>query len=136
MQDPVVTRIIELAHAAGYDTALLVAQAWQESRFNPNAVSPTGAAGLFQFMPATAAEYGVDVHDVESSTRGAMKYMGALLKRFGGSKEKALAAYDWGEGNVARLLHEHPEDWKLFLPGETRDYLKILNLAALLEKVI
>lgn len=62
--------------------------------------SPKGAQGLMQFMPKTAIQYGVDVNDHMSSTRGAAKYLGELKKRYGGDEELAMAAYNYGMGNV------------------------------------
>ena len=105
LQDPAYADIIAILSAAearyGIPSGLLVRQAWQESRFNPQAVSPAGAKGLMQFMSATAAEWGVDVGSVESSADGAGRYMQWLYGRLG-SRSLALAAYNWGIGNVLR----------------------------------
>ena len=68
-----------------------------------------------QFMPATAAEWGVDVTSVESSADGAGRYMKWLYGRLG-SWSLALAAYNWGIGNVLRKGMAKA-------PGETRDYV-------------
>ena len=84
----------------GLPKGLLAALSMQESRGNPNAVSPVGARGLFQFMPATAKQYGVDVNDARSSAEGAAKYLQILLQRYSGNLNKALTAYHSGEGNV------------------------------------
>jgi len=99
----------------GIPPGLLVRQAWQESRFNPNAVSPAGAKGLMQFMPATAAEWGVSVFDPASSADGAGRYMAWLYGRTG-SWSLALAAYNWGIGNVLKKGMSAA-------PKETRDYV-------------
>jgi hypothetical protein len=74
----------------------------QESSFNPSAVSPKGAIGLGQLMPATAQELGVDPTDPLQNLEGAAKYLSQQLKRFG-SPELALAAYNAGPTRVARL---------------------------------
>ena len=112
-------RIVALLTAAeskyGIPAGLLVRQAWQESRFNPLAVSPAGAKGLMQFMPATAAEWGVSVFDPESSADGAGRYMQWLYGRVG-SWPLALAAYNWGVGNVLR-------NGMSAAPAETRNYV-------------
>ena len=92
-----------LAAAARHDVsaALLAAQLMAESNFNPNAVSPAGAQGIAQFMPATAASYGLDdPFDAIASIEAQARMMGALLKQFG-SVELALAAYNAGPGAVA-----------------------------------
>lgn len=80
---------------------LLRRMAYQESRFNPAAVSPVGAVGLMQFMPATAKEFGIDARIPAQSIDAAGKYMAQLYK-ITGTWAKALAAYNWGIGNVQR----------------------------------
>lgn len=80
---------------------LLRRMAYQESRFNPDAVSPVGAVGLMQFMPATAKEFNIDSRNAAQSINAAGKYMAQLYK-ITGSWTKALAAYNWGVGNVQR----------------------------------
>jgi hypothetical protein len=92
-----------LAAAARHDVsaALLAAQLMAESNFNPNAVSAAGAQGIAQFMPATAASYGLDdPFDAIASIEAQARMMGGLLKQFG-SVELALAAYNAGPGAVA-----------------------------------
>lgn len=64
--------------------------------------SSSGAQGAFQFMPATAKRFGVDVTSVQSSAEGAGKYLAYLLKTFNGDLEKAVRSYHAGEGNVQR----------------------------------
>jgi len=64
-------------------------------------LSPKGAQGHFQFMPGTAKEWGVDdPNDLNQSATGAARYMSYLMKRYGGDVTKALAAYNWGMGNL------------------------------------
>lgn len=106
----------------GIPAGLLVRQAWQESRFNPAAVNrSSGAAGLMQFMPATAQEWGVERFDAESSAKGAGRYM-AWLYRQVGSWPLALAAYNWGVGNLKRKGLDAA-------PAETRDYVAQIGAA-------
>ena len=72
-----------------------------ESGFNPEAVSPVGAIGLGQLMPATADALGVDPHDPEENLRGSARYLLTQLATFG-SAELALAAYNAGPEAVER----------------------------------
>jgi hypothetical protein len=74
----------------------------QESSFRPDVVSPKGAVGLGQLMPATAKELGVDPTDPMQNLEGSAKYLSQQLKRFG-SPELALAAYNAGPTRVAKL---------------------------------
>jgi peptidoglycan DL-endopeptidase CwlO len=85
----------------GVDASLLAAVASQESSFNASAVSPAGAQGLMQFMPATAKGLGVNALDPTSAIDGAARYLASLNKQFG-STELALAAYNAGPGTVSR----------------------------------
>ncbi len=89
------------ANRHGVDAALLAAVAQQESSFNASAVSPAGAQGLMQFMPATAKGLGVNPLDPASAIDGAAKYLSSLKKQFG-STDLALAAYNAGPGTVSR----------------------------------
>jgi hypothetical protein len=91
---------------AGVDPDLYARLINQESGWDPNAVSPTGAIGLTQFLPSTAKDpgYGVapldDIHDPNEQLRGGAEYLKAMLDRYGGDTNKALAAYNGGAGNV------------------------------------
>ena len=87
--------------AHGVDAGLLAAVAKVESGFNPSAVSPAGARGLMQFMPATAAQFGVDPMDPASAIDGAARYLRQLRDELG-SVELALAGYNAGPGNVRK----------------------------------
>ncbi len=75
-----------------------------ESAFNPSAVSPKGARGLMQLMPATAARLGVrNIHDPEENIRGGVKHFRTLMDTFNNDLQLSLAAYNAGENLVARL---------------------------------
>lgn len=81
---------------------LVEAVAWQESRFNQAAVSPKGALGVMQLMPATARQLGVDARDAASNIEGGVVYLSQMLRRFEGDLPRALAAYNAGPEAVQR----------------------------------
>lgn len=82
---------------------LLKAIGKQESNFNPNAVSKSGAQGVMQLMPFTAKELGVtDSFDAEQNIMGGAKLISKLLDQYGGDTKLALAAYNAGSGNVKK----------------------------------
>jgi soluble lytic murein transglycosylase-like protein len=85
------------------EPALLTAMAQVESAFNPEAISPKGAQGLLQLMPATAERFGVDdVYDVAQNVEGGARYLRWLLERYDGATDLALAGYNAGEAAVDR----------------------------------
>ena len=106
------------------DKKLILSVINQESSFNPNAVSSSGAQGLMQLMPATARELGVNnSFDVTQNVEGGTKYLKGLLDMYGNSKEMALAAYNAGYGAVnSRGMHNANEVYKM--PEETQNYVK------------
>ena len=106
-----------------------------ESAFNPQAMSSARASGMWQFMPATGRTFDLkqnvfrdDRRDVLASTRAALDYLEKLHEMFG-DWHLALAAYNWGEGNVARAVAKNraarkPTDYaSLKMPSETRHYV-------------
>ena len=94
--------IVAAATRWNVSAALLAAQLMAESNFNPFAVSPAGASGIAQFMPATAAAYGLgDPFDPEAAIDAQAHLMSDLLRQFGGNTSLALAAYNAGPGAVA-----------------------------------
>lgn len=117
--------IHEAAGAYHLDPALIKAVMRTESAFDPLAVSPAGAQGLMQLMPALAREMGVaDVFDPRQNIMGGAKYLRQLLDATGGSVPLALASYNAGPGNVARYKGIPPFK-------ETREYVrKITRLLA------
>ena len=95
--------IQQSASDEGVDPALVAAMITQESGGDAQAVSPAGARGLMQLMPATARMLGVeDVFDPQQNISGGVKYISQLLERFGGDEKLALAAYNAGPGTVDR----------------------------------
>lgn len=100
------------------------AQWAQESGRGAHMLSPAGAQGHFGFMPATAREYGVDPNSLQSSADGAARKMHKLIMYYGGNVAKALAAYNWGEGNLNRDIAAHGDNWLSFAPRETQGYVR------------
>jgi len=114
-----------------------------ESAFEPAAVSPKQAAGIWQFIPGTATDYGLKLvdgydgrYDIYASTKAALKYLAHLQGLFGGDWLLALAAYNAGEGAVQRAVAANQKAglpasfWDLDLPAETKAYVpKILALS-------
>lgn len=88
------------ASSANISPTLLAALIWQESRWNPRAVSRKGAMGLTQLMPGTARDLGVNAADPLANLVGGARYLRRLLDQFDGNVEKALAAYNAGPGRV------------------------------------
>lgn len=110
-----------------------------ESAFNPQAVSSARAAGMWQFMPATGKDFDLkqnffrdDRRDVLASTRAALDYLQRLYNQFG-DWHLALAAYNWGEGNVGRAIQRNQRAGQgtgytdLNMPAETRNYVPKLQ---------
>ena len=110
-----------------------------ESAFNPQAVSPVKAAGLWQFMPATGRSFDLmqnafrdDRRDVLASTNAALDYLQRLHRMFG-DWHLALAAYNWGNGNVQRAIRNNRAAGlgtgylDLRKPDETRNYVPKLQ---------
>ena len=109
------TIIAKASRRYGVDVGLIKAVIKAESNFNPQAVSHAGARGLMQLMPATARSLGVnDSFDPEQNVMAGTRFLGDMLQRYDGNIDSALAAYNWGPGNVDK----RPDR----LPRETRDY--------------
>jgi membrane-bound lytic murein transglycosylase D len=110
-----------------------------ESAFNPQAMSVARASGMWQFMPATGRDFDLkqnlfrdDRRDVLASTRAALDYLQMLQRQFG-DWQLALAAYNWGQGNVQRAVDRNlkaglpPTYENLRMPDETRNYVPKLQ---------
>lgn len=109
----------EAAHGIPKD--MLARLLWQECRYREDIItgkvrSPAGAMGIAQFMPATAREMGIDPLNPAQAIDGAGRYLARLFRMFGNWTE-ALAAYNWGMGNVQRR-------GLASAPTETRNYYR------------
>jgi soluble lytic murein transglycosylase-like protein len=102
----------------GVDPRFIHAVIWQESKYQPRAVSHAGAQGLMQLMPATAQRFGCrDANDVAANVKAGTKYLAWLLKRFDGDVRLALAGYNAGEGAVDKYQGIPPYN-------ETQNYVR------------
>lgn len=130
--------LLEASRRHAIDYELLQALIAAESGFDARAVSPKGARGLMQLMPATAQRYGVQadrkrtleakLHDPRINIAAGSRYLGDLIVMFDGSLELALAAYNAGEGAVQRAGNRIPNY------RETQNYVKtVLQLYAHLK---
>lgn len=114
-----------------------------ESAYQSTAMSPANASGLWQFIPSTGRLYGLDQtenfderRDVVASTQAAARFLSSLNGHYKGDWLLALAAYNWGPGNVDAAIarnHEQGLDtdyWSLEMPAETQNYVpRLLALA-------
>jgi soluble lytic murein transglycosylase-like protein len=108
--------IQESAERHAVSAPLAEAVAWQESRFRQAAVSPKGAQGVMQLMPATARALGVDAGDLKGNIEGGVAYLAQMIARFG-DLPRALAAYNAGPQAVERAGGVPPF-------AETRAYVR------------
>ena len=121
--------LAQAARRHSLDPSLVAAVMYVESRYRPQARSPKGALGLMQLMPATASQYGVSTEqallDPHVNIDVGAQHLRSLVDRFGDRLDLVLAAYNAGEGAVARHGHRVPPY------AETRDYVR--KVMALME---
>lgn len=120
------TSIIQkAADRYGVDPFLVRCVIRAESGFRPRSTSPKGAMGLMQLMPATARDLGVkNAYDPEENVIAGTRYLKSLLDRYDGNVPKALAAYNWGMGNVDRRPDRLPQETRQYVSGIMREYQK------------
>src|SRR6476659_8303958 len=112
----------EAAESSDIPVAFFARLLWQESRFRSSEVSHVGAQGVAQFMPATAAEVGLDdPFDPFKALPASAKFLGKLRSEFG-NLGLAAAAYNAGSGRIQKWL-----SGRSALPRETRDYVRIIT---------
>lgn len=114
-----------------------------ESSLNPRAISGAKAGGLWQFMPATAKQYGLEVSDevderfnIEKSTAAACRYLKKALAKYGGDWSAVLASYNGGMGRISTELEKQQADtaFDLFLTDETSRYMfRVMAMKQIME---
>jgi membrane-bound lytic murein transglycosylase D len=132
---PYLHHIVEEVESRGMPSELALLPV-VESAFQPFAYSPARASGIWQFIPQTGSRFGLRQtwwydgrRDVIASTGAALDYLTELNRQFNGDWLLAVAAYNCGEGTVARAIQQNerqgrPTDfWNLRLPEETRGYV-------------
>lgn len=120
------------AQQYGIPWEMMAAEIMQESGGDPNAVnSASGAQGIAQFMPATAAELGIDPMDPNQAIPAMAQYLAQIRDYLNGKLGsytwgQVLAGYNWGMGNVVKAVNAYGADWLSHAPTETQDYLAII----------
>jgi len=114
------------AIAVGISPDYFTRQINDESGFNPNSVSPSGAVGIAQFLPSTAAGLGINPWNPIQALRGAAQMMANYSHQYGGDYAKALAAYNGGTATVQYAVNNCGSNWLNCLPGQTRHYIFVI----------
>lgn len=124
------SRLSAVSQKYGIPQHMLYSVWAQESRKgNMKKSSAAGAKGHFQFMPGTAKAYGISGRewDFDASSDAAARYFQWLLKHYNGDHNKALAAYNWGNGNLDKAIKRYGNDWLSHAPKETQGYVNSIN---------
>lgn len=124
------SRLSAVSQKYGIPQHMLYSVWAQESRKgNMKQASAAGAKGHFQFMPGTAKAYGISGRewDFDASSDAAARYFQWLLKHYNGDHSKALAAYNWGNGNLDKAIKQYGTGWFAHMPKETQGYVNSIN---------
>jgi len=114
-----------IEHKYGLPKGMLDRIWWMESSRGKKMLSPAGAQGHFGFMPKTAKEYGLkNPNDLYESGDAAGRKMQNLLRYYKGDTQKAFASYNYGEGNLNKLIKKYPQNWQQHLNPETAGYIR------------
>jgi len=132
MRNPLVTMLVQVAEERGYAPALLISQAWADSRLTPCANPTEGDVGLFRLSPVMVARYHIDPLNPRESARAAVAIMQTMLTVFQGDARKALVAYKWGSKAVLEAVDELGKEWLSLFPIHTQAYVEEVTLDALL----
>jgi soluble lytic murein transglycosylase-like protein len=120
-QVQIVQIIQSAAQGVGLDPQIAVQVAQTESGLNQAAIGRDGEIGVFQLMPATAADLSVNPYNLMENIQGGVRYLKTLLDRFG-NLPQALAAYNAGAGRVGQAIASGA-DWFSGIPATTRSYV-------------
>ena len=110
---------------AGISPVYFVRQITLESGFNPNAVSPSGAEGIAQFEPSTAAGLGIDPFNPTQALKAAAQMMARYSSQYGGY-DKALAAYNAGPATLQNAENSCGAKWLSCMPAQTQNYVSVI----------
>jgi soluble lytic murein transglycosylase-like protein len=128
--------IHEAAVSESIDPKIAFGLVRAESRFRSTIVSPVGAVGLTQVMPATArwlvpGTSSADLRDPETNLKVGFKYLHSLLDRYEGNEKLALTAYNRGPGTVSKILHRggDPDNGyaEMVMTGKSAKHVKLMN---------
>jgi soluble lytic murein transglycosylase-like protein len=120
--------VTRAAIANGLPPEIVHSVARAESAYQPNAVSPKGAIGVMQLMPATAASLQADPHDPEQNIEAGARYLRDLLIKYDGDSVKALAAYNAGPGAVDKYHGVPPyRETITYVDRVLRNYTKMVD---------
>lgn len=116
-------QITQAANSAGVPAWLALGIAQRESGFDNNAVGSAGEIGIFQLLPSTAAQLGVDPTNPTQNIAGGVAYLAQLLRTFGGDVQKAAAAFNCGPTCVANAVAAPGGNWAAHIPSSTQAYV-------------
>jgi hypothetical protein len=120
--------VTRAAIANGLPPEIVHSVARAESAYQPTAVSPKGAIGVMQLMPATAASLQADPHDPEQNIEAGTRYLRDLLIKYNGDSVKALAAYNAGPGAVDKYHGVPPyRETITYVDRVLRNYTKMVD---------